>query len=136
MRNGFRQRIGEFDHLRRVLRLDEMFGAEIAVAKMQAELDVVGHRGAQPLHALDQLFARHVGGHGIAGLAVPDHHLVAYVPLDTEIAMRNMPAERGDFGNHGALISGLDRRQHGRHDDRAHHRKRRRQADLKADALG
>ena len=49
--------------------------------------------------------------------------------------MRNMPAERGDFGNHGALISGLDRRQHGRHDDRAHHRKRRRQADLKADAL-
>ena len=43
-----RQRVGEFDHPGRVLGLDEMPGAEIAVAKMQAEFDIVGNRRAQP----------------------------------------------------------------------------------------
>ena len=49
--------------------------------------------------------------------------------------MRNMAAERRDLGDHGLLVSRLDRGQHGGHDDRTHHRKRRRQADLKADVF-
>ncbi len=131
----FRQRIGEIHHLCRILRLDKMLGAKIAVAQMQAELDVVGHRGAEAPDALEQLLARHVRRHRVARLAVPDHHLVADVPLDAKIAVRDMPAQCGNFGDHGFFIRGLDRRQHGGDDDRTHHRKRRRQTDLKTDAL-
>jgi hypothetical protein len=135
VRDRFRQRIGELDHPRRIFRLDEMPRAEIAVAEMQAKLDVVGYRRAQTLHAPHKLFARHVCGHRVGRLAVPDDHLVADVPLDAKIAMRNMPAERRNLGNHGALVGGFDGRHHFGNDNRAHDRKGRRQADLKADAF-
>ena len=69
-------------------------------------------------------------------LAVPDHHLVADVPLNAEIAVRNVPAERRDLGDHCLLVGGLDRGQCVRDDDRTDHRERRRQADLETDALG
>ena len=106
--------------LRRVLRLDEMLGAEIAVAEMEAELDIGRDRVAQPLHALRSVFATALRRDSIAGLAVPDHHLVADIPLDAEIAMRDGAAKRRDFRDHGALIGRLDRRQVARrHEGRA-----------------
>jgi hypothetical protein len=48
--------------------------------------------------------------------------------------MRNMPAERGDLRDHRLFIGSLDRRKRVRHHNRAHHRKRSRQADLKSNA--
>ena len=133
VRDRLGQRVGEIDHPRRVLRLDKMLGAEIAVAQMQAELDVVGNRGAQPLHAGDNLVVRNIARYRVARLAVPDHHLVADVPLDAEVLVRDVPDQRRDLGDHGFFVSRLDRGQRGGHDNRTDHGKRRRQADLETD---
>ena len=57
------------------------------------------------------------------------------IPLDAEIAMRDVPAQRGHLDDHRFLIGRFDRRERFRHDDRAHHREGCRQADLKADVL-
>src|SRR5256714_9932130 len=51
VRNGLRQRIGEFDHSLRALRLHEMTPREIAVTEMHADLHIAGNSGAQALHA-------------------------------------------------------------------------------------
>ena len=113
-----------------------MPAGEIAVAKMETELDIVRHAGRNPFHALEELLAWLLGvRHRVGRLAVPDDHLVADVPLQAKVAVRNVPAERGDFGDHRPLVGGFDGRECLADDDRAHHREGRRQAHLEADIL-
>ena len=129
------ERIGEVHHRRRIFRLDEVVAREIAIAEMQAELDIVRHDSANPRHALQERRTRHLWIRHRAGLlAIPDHHLVAEVPLDAEILVRDVAGERRNLGQHGALVGGFDRRQRVLDHDRAHDRERRGQADLEADA--
>src|SRR5262249_26709926 len=79
------QCIREADHLRRVLRLDEMLAGKIPVAEMQADLDVGGNARTQALHAREERLRRLARVRRGAGLlAVPHDHLVAEVPLDAE----------------------------------------------------
>jgi hypothetical protein len=79
---------------------------------------------------------RLVARHRVGRLPVPHDHLVANIPLNAEIAVRDMAAERGDLADHRPFVSRFHRGQHGWHHDRTHHREGRWQADLKTDALG
>src|SRR5580692_543047 len=98
MRNGLAQRIGEFNERCRILRLDEMLGAEITITKMHAKLDIRRHSRAEPHYSRQDLIPRLIAmGNSVRLLAVPDAHLVADVPLNAKIAMRNMTAKRRYF---------------------------------------
>jgi hypothetical protein len=102
---------------------------------MQAELDLVRHRGAKTRHPLEQPRTRLLRKWNRFGfLPVPDHHLVAEVPLDAKIAVRDMAAERRDLGQHGALVGRFDGVERIGNDHGADDRERRGQADLEADA--
>src|SRR5690242_6487482 len=87
------KRVRNLDHLPGVARLDEMLGAEVAVAKMKPELDRCGHRRADAHHSSDDLVLGCLDARKhVVRLAIPEDHLVAKVPLDAEIVVRNCTA--------------------------------------------
>src|SRR5437016_9382123 len=93
---------------RRALRLHKMAPREIAVTEMRANLHVDWNASAQALHALKDALARLVRmRHAISPLAIPDDHLVAQVPLNAEIRVRHMPAQRSPFRDNPLLIGTL-----------------------------
>src|SRR5215467_3541058 len=128
-------RVGRVDEMARRVRIEVMFAAEIAVTEMETELDIGGHRFADAGKARGDLLTR--GLHEwklVLRVSVPHDHVVANIPLDAEILMRNVPANRLDFLPHGLFISDFDCddvRCSAEGVDDAH---RRRQADLEADA--
>src|SRR5215831_1796042 len=128
-------RVGRVDEMASRVRIEIMFATEITITEMESEVDIGGHLFADAGKARRDVFAR--GLHEwelVLRVSVPHDHVVADIPLDAEILMRNVAADRLDFLPHGRFISDFNC-----HDvpcstegiDDAH---RRRQADLEADA--
>ena len=104
MENEF---IGERNHARAVLGLDEMLGFEVAVAKMEAELDARRQIAAEPVGTLDD--AGLVDDVCVEGRpSVPQDHFDAKIPLQTELIVRDFGTDLRDLPTHGGLVSGLD----------------------------
>src|SRR5215468_2231366 len=82
---------------------------KIAIAKVNAELDIAGDDGADSGNPRDKLIARlDVNRNPFRLLPIPNHHLVADVPLQAEIAMRDRLANRTDLTKHRLLIGSFD----------------------------
>src|SRR5262249_53149803 len=104
-----RERVRNLDHLARVARLDEMPGTKVAVAKVESELDPRRHRCADAYHPLNDVVLGRVDERKhVLRLPVPDDHLVAEVPLDAEVVVRNCPTYRLDLAQHGLLVGRFD----------------------------
>ena len=69
-------------------------------------------------------------------IALPGQHLLADVPLDREIGVRDRGADLREVGPEGALVGGEEIGPRGGRDEPVADRHRRRQADLEADARG
>ncbi len=129
-----RKRVGKVDHHSGVLRLKTL-GAEFAIAETDSQLHIVGNYSAQSLHALHNGLSAN-GRNAFDRLPIPNDHFVTDVPLDTEVLVMNMSAERGNLPDHGFLVCRLNSGHRTRNDNRAHHCKRRRETYLKADVPG
>ena len=128
--------VGDGDELAGILRLDRVPGAEIAVAEMDAKFDIGRHGRRQAAERRHHLLRRHGDRREeILRLAVIADHLVADVPLDAEIPVRDRPADGLDLAQHRFLVSGLDRVDVIAGAEAADHRHRRRQAYLEAHIL-
>src|SRR3954463_3777217 len=91
-------------------RIEEMLAAEIAVAKMKAQLDIVGNGSADTRDTRGNLALGRIDQRKLVlRLPVPDDHVVADVPLNAEVRVRNMAADRRDLVHHRRFISRLDR---------------------------
>src|SRR5262249_24621068 len=108
----------------------------IAVAEVKAELDVVRHRRANAREARHDLAERGADRGKPLILAVEDQHLVADVPLDAEVMMRDRPADRRDLLEHRLLVDRLDGAQILARTIGVDHRHRGRQADLEPHVRG
>jgi hypothetical protein len=137
MRDCLAQGIGKFHHLGGVARLDEMLGIEVAVAKVDAKLDVRRDSAADAPHAFEDGSVGDVSSFNATAkvLSIPEHHLVAHIPLDCQIVMGDRFADRGNFRHHRPFIGTLDGGAVLRRAERADHRERGRQADLKPHVL-
>ena len=111
-----------------------MPGAEVPVAKVESKLDCCGHRSTDAHHSCDDLVLGRVDERKhIVRLAIPENRLVAKVPLDAEIVVRNCTTYRLDLAEHGLLVGRFNHQQIGRRTERIDHPHGGRQADLKAD---
>src|SRR5512144_1785149 len=94
-------RVRDIDEMARRHRIEEMLAAESAVAKMKAKLDIIRHRIADADEPSRYVLPR--GVHQwklVLRLPVPDDHVVADIPLDAEIAVRDVLADQFDFARH------------------------------------
>src|SRR5262245_56611017 len=129
-----RESVRDLDQLACVAWLDEMPGTEVAVAKVKPELDSRRHWCADAHHPRNDVVLGRVDERKhVLRLAIPDDHLVAEVPLDAEVVVRNRPTYRLDLAQHGLLVGRFDRQQIGSRAECIDHPHRGRQADLKAD---
>ena len=118
-------------------RIEEMLAAEIAVTEMKAQFDIVGNGSADAGDARGNLALRRIDQRKLVlRLSVPDDHVMANVPLNTEIRVRNVAADRRDLSHHRHLISGLDRGDVTRGAEGVNHAHRSWQANLEPNAGG
>ncbi len=117
-----------------VQRFDEVLCVEIAVAKVESQLDIRRNVSAEPLEPLDN--RRLVGDIRIEGrVPIPQDHLDAHIPLDAEVLVRDLGRDRGDLVAHGRLVGGLDLRDRILGAECIDDRERRGQAHLKPAAV-
>src|SRR4051812_34018862 len=126
--------VGDIDKMPGGDRIEEMLAAEIAIAKMKAQLDIVGNGSADAREACDYLaLGRFDQWKLVLRLSVPDDHVMADVPLNAEVRVRNMAADRRDLVHHRRFISRLDGGDVTRSAEGVDHTHRGWQANLKAD---
>jgi hypothetical protein len=76
-------RVRHIDEMARRHRIEEVLAAEIAVAKMKAELDIIGHRRTDASEAFGNFLLRGINKRKlILRLSIPQDHVVADIPLD------------------------------------------------------
>src|SRR6476660_10554356 len=126
--------VGDVDEMPGGDWIEEMLAAEIAVAKMKAQRDIVGNGSADARDARGNLALRRIDQRKLVlRLPVPDDHVVADVPLNAEVRVRNMTADRRDLVHHRRFISRLDRGDITRGAEGVDHTHRGWQTNLKAD---
>src|SRR3954452_12186731 len=126
--------VGDVDEMPGGDRIEEMLAAEITVAKMKAQLDIVGNVSADARDARGNLALGRIDQRKLVlRLSVPDDHVMADVPLNAEVRVRNMAADRRDLVHHRRFISRLDGGDVTRSAEGVDHTHRGWQANLKAD---
>ena len=109
-----------------------MFVAGRAVAEMIAALDIVRHRVAQP-----RQFGEHVvlvAGRAVREIVLEYQHLLADIPLDRQVPMRNRVGDFAQCREQGTLIGRQIRCERSGADIHVARGHRRRQADLETNA--
>lgn len=125
-----RERVRHLDELARVVRNGEVPVIVVAVAEMEAQLDIGGHAAADPQEPLENAGAGSLEPGGAD--ALEDRELQPRVPLQRQLVVRHGGEDLVELAQHLRLVDRLDLRLVLRIDERAHRRQRRRQRDLEA----
>lgn len=102
----------------------------VAVAEMEAELDIGGHAAADAQQPLEHAATGSVEPR--RGDAFEDRELQPRVPLQRQLVVRHGREDLVELAQHLGLVDRLDRRPVLRIDERAHRRQRCRQRHLEA----
>ena len=95
--------VSKVDHERHILGFDQMLMTGVAVAEVKAELDVHGHRIADPRNRCDQFFHRNFFGD--LRVFQDGAYLNTDVPLNGKIAMRYSGGDLSNLLAEARLIS-------------------------------
>ncbi|WP_242086436.1 hypothetical protein, partial [Microbacterium lacticum] len=133
---GIRQLVRETREVRGIARFDEVPLADVAVAEVHADFDVgrhtvdrVGRPRHQPLPHVARPPRRRPAG---VGVRLDDGELDGAVPLDREVVVRHGREHTVELAIDQVAIHRLDRLPVLPREERADHRRRRRQRHLEA----
>ena len=119
-------------------RVGEVFGHHHVLVVGRAVAEMVAELGRSPAPRCRASPAcrdvRLVALRPVREIALPGEHLLAHVPLDREVAVRDRGADLREVGLEGALVGGEEIGPRGGRDEPVADRHRRRQADLEAHA--
>ncbi|WP_460477909.1 hypothetical protein [Brachybacterium huguangmaarense] len=126
-------------HVAEVRRLDEVLLAAVAVAEVEPDLGVLGHRvdvGDEPRdHAVHRVTLPERLRRRVAP-ALEDRDLDGHVPLDREVPVRDRCADLGDLAEQSVGVRPLERGAVLGAHERRHHGQRRGERDLEAHTGG
>src|SRR5215471_18790045 len=112
-----------------------MLAAKVAIAEVKAELGVSGNKRCDADQARGNRLPRRIDQRKlILRLPIPQDHVVANIPLDAQVIVRDMLADRLHLTRHGGFVRSLDRGDITRGAEGIDDAHRRGQTDLEAHA--